>query len=216
MAIGLCIGLTCQQLECWKDGETLFQHAIKVTENNYLAYNNLGTALCEANLTEEGAKAFQEAIRLKPDYADGSQQPWVFLFPNGAADEAIAQFKEAIRLKPNYTEAFFNLATAFSLKGQYDEAIRQFQASPSPDAQLRQARRFHNNLGAALAKNGQVDEAIREFHEAVRLKPDNPESTSILPPRWASAARQTLRSRNANRHKSAEAQPVSTSALTLA
>ena len=44
-AIMLCIGLTRQQLGYWQNNETLFRHALDVTENNYLAHNNLGIAL---------------------------------------------------------------------------------------------------------------------------------------------------------------------------
>ena len=37
-AIILCLGLTRQQLGYWQDSETLFRHALEVTENNYLAH----------------------------------------------------------------------------------------------------------------------------------------------------------------------------------
>ena len=37
--------MTRQQLGYWKDSEALFRHALEVTENNYLAHNNLGAAL---------------------------------------------------------------------------------------------------------------------------------------------------------------------------
>ncbi len=206
MAIVLCIGLTRQQLECWQDGETLFRQTIKVTENNYLAYNNLGTAFSEANLTEEGIKAFQEAIRLKPDFPEGHNNLGFSFSRMRRADEAIAQFKEAIRLKPDYTEAIFNLATAFSIKGQYDEAIRQFQAVLRLKPGYAKLAAFHSNLGAALSKNGQVEAAIREFHEAVRLEPDNPEVHFNLATELGKRSPANDPNRNANRHRSAEAQ----------
>ena len=43
-AIVLCLALTRQQLGYWQDSEALFRHALEVTENNYLAHNNLGDA----------------------------------------------------------------------------------------------------------------------------------------------------------------------------
>ena len=41
-AIVLCLALTRQQIGYWRDSEALFRHALAVTENNYLAHNNLG------------------------------------------------------------------------------------------------------------------------------------------------------------------------------
>ena len=206
MAIVLCIYLTSQQLECWTNSETLFQHTINVTANNYLAYNNLGTAFCEANLPAEGIKAFREAIRLNPDYADGYNNLGFSYSQMGKQDEAIDQFKEAIRLKPNYTEAMFNLATSFSLKGQYDEAIRQFQAILRLKPSYAKVSAFHNNLGTALAKNGQIEAAIREFQEAVRLEPDNPDVHFNLAAALGKRSPADASKRNINRHRSAEAQ----------
>jgi len=41
---------TSYQLTYWKNGITLFEHAVKVTENNYQAQNNLGTAFGPVDL----------------------------------------------------------------------------------------------------------------------------------------------------------------------
>jgi len=40
----LCTGLTCQQIGYWKDDETLWSHALAVTEDNDFANHNLGAA----------------------------------------------------------------------------------------------------------------------------------------------------------------------------
>ena len=168
-ALLLCLGLTRQQLGYWQDSETLFRHALEVTENNDLAHNNLGNALGRKGQTDEAIRQYQEAIRLKPDHADAHNNLGAALDKKGQIDEAIRQFQEAIRLKPDDADAHNNLGIALGKKGQIDEAIRQYQEALRLKPDHAEA---HNNLGVALDKKGQTDEAIRQFQEALRLKPD--------------------------------------------
>ncbi len=62
--------MTRQQLAYWKDNEALFWHALAVTENNYIAHNNLGNALLKKGQIDEAISQYQEAIRMKPNYAE--------------------------------------------------------------------------------------------------------------------------------------------------
>ena len=57
-AIVLCMALTRQQLGYWQDSETLFRHALEVTENNYLAHNNLGDALIKKGQIDEAISQY--------------------------------------------------------------------------------------------------------------------------------------------------------------
>ncbi len=169
VAIVLCLALTRQQLEHWQDSETLFRHALEVTENNPIAHDNLGLALIEKGQTDQAIRHFQEAIRLKPDYAPAHCNLATALAEKGQIDEAIRQYQEAIRLKPDLADAHSNLGVVLVRKGQIDEAIRQYQEAVrfKPDYAL-----THSNLATALAEKGQIDEAIRQYQEAIRLKPD--------------------------------------------
>jgi tetratricopeptide (TPR) repeat protein len=168
-AMTLCLGLTRQQLGYWQDSETLFRHALDVTENNYLAHNNLGPALCQMGQIDEAISQYQEAIRLKPDFAIAHFNLGYALYKKGRTDEAIHQYQEALRLNPDMVDAHCNLGKALGQRGQIDEAIHQFQEALrlNPDD-----ANVHCNLGTALGQQGQTDEAIHQFQEALRLKPD--------------------------------------------
>jgi protein O-mannosyl-transferase len=169
-AVVLCLALTRQQIGYWQDSEALFRHALEVTENDYLAHNNLGVALDAKGQSDEAIRQYQEAVRLKQDYAPASYNLGVTLYKKGQMDEAIVQLQEAIRLEPDYAEAHNNLGNALFMKGHIEEAIRQYQETLrlKPDY-----AEIHNNLGNALAMKGQTDEAIRQYQEALRLKPDH-------------------------------------------
>jgi len=176
-AIVVCLLLTRQQLGHWKDSEALSRHALEVTENNWLAHLNLGSALDEKGQSDEAIREFQEALRLKPGYAQAHNNLGVALVRKGQINEGISQYHEAIRLKPDYALAHSNLGIALVRNGQSDEGIREFQEAIrlKPDYAL-----AHYNLGIALVRKGQSDEGIREFQEAIRLKPDFTEAHNNL------------------------------------
>jgi Flp pilus assembly protein TadD len=176
-AIVLCMVLTRQQLGHWKDSEALSRHALEVTENNWLAHLNLGSALDEKGQSDEAIREFQKALRLKPGYAQAHNNLGVAIVRKGQINEGISQYHEAIRLKPDYALAHSNLGIALVRKGQSDEGIGEFQEAIrlKPDYAL-----AHYNLGIALVRKGQSDEGIREFQEAIRLKPDFTEAHNNL------------------------------------
>jgi len=169
VATVLCWALTRQQLGHWQDSEALFRHALRVSENNYLAHNNLGVALVNRGRTQEAIRQFHESIRLAPGFDAAHYSLGTVLAVEGHVDEAISQLREALRLRPGYANAHHSLGDALVKQGQIDEAISQYREAVrlQPDDVV-----ARNQLGVALAKQGHVDEAIRQHQEAIRLKPD--------------------------------------------
>jgi tetratricopeptide (TPR) repeat protein len=168
-AIVLCAVLTRQELGYWSDSETLFRHALEVTEKNEVAYNNLGSALDEKGQTDEAIRLYEKALRLKPDDATAHANLGIALARKGQTDEAIRQYQEALRLKPDYAEPHYSLGNVLARAGQIDEAMREYQEAVRLKPDYAAA---HNNLGFALVRKGQLDQAIRQYQEAIRLKPD--------------------------------------------
>jgi Flp pilus assembly protein TadD len=168
-AVVLCLALTRHQLGYWKDGETLFRHALEVTENNADTRYNLGTALYQQGRFTEAIGLFQEAIRLNPDYTDAYNNLGLTLAEKGQMDAAISQYREAIRLNPDRAQVHNNLGIALVREGQLDEAINQYQEA----IRLKPDRaQVHNNLGIALGMKDQTDQAILQLQEALGLDPD--------------------------------------------
>ena len=167
----VCAALTRQQIGYWKDSETLFRHALKVTEHNWFVHNHLGGAFYSQGQMDEAIRHYREALRLNPDYAQAHNNLGMALLSKGHLDEAVSQFQEALRLERDNAEAHNNFGIALLQQSRTDDAIRQFKEAIGLKPDLAQA---HYNLGAALDQKGQLDEATREYQEAVRLQPDYP------------------------------------------
>jgi tetratricopeptide (TPR) repeat protein len=167
-ALVSCCWLTRQQLGYWRNSESLFRHALAVTENNSWAMSNLGDVTFNQGRTDEAINYYQQALNLKPTAADLHNNLGAAFLAKGQIDEAIAEAEEAVRLKPEYADAHLNLGNALSKKGLPDDAIGQFQEGirlkPDNDA-------GYIDLGIALLNQGRPDEAINEFHTAMGLKP---------------------------------------------
>jgi Flp pilus assembly protein TadD len=176
-AIVLYLTLTRQQIGYWIDSEALFRHALKVTENNYVAHRNLGMALYEKGQIEEAFSQFQEVVRLKPNSYDAHYDLGLAFHKKGQIDEAIRQFQEALRLDPYWADTRYNLGVAFYQQGRTAEAFNQFQETIRLKPDHAEA---HHNLGVILGLKGQADEAIRQFQEALKLKPDYVEARRNL------------------------------------
>jgi len=168
-ALVLSIVLTRQQLGYWKDSETLFRHALAVNQNNWLAHNNVGTALYRQGRDEEAIQHFQECVRLQPRYASAHLNLGNAFHRIGRDDDSIRAYRAGLKLKPDEAEAQYSLATLLIGKGLGEEAVQHFQQVLRLQPNYAEA---HNNLGTVLYQQGRTDEAIGQFQEALRIKPD--------------------------------------------
>ncbi len=118
---------------------------------------------------EDRISAYNEAIRLKPDYAEAYTNRGVTKGGLGRYGDAIEDYDEAIRLKPTFVEAYYNRGDAKGALDQRAEAIADY------DEAIRLKPTFveaYNNRGAVKAVLEQYDGAIEDYDEAIRLKPD--------------------------------------------
>jgi len=67
-AILLLSCVSWRQTAHWRDTETLFAHALRVTEGNWFAHNNYAGALLARGLTEQAVAHLEESLRLRPGY----------------------------------------------------------------------------------------------------------------------------------------------------
>jgi len=177
IGLAICALLTVRQVGFWRDSEALFGHAVKVTEKNYLAYNNLGYYLSNKGRPAEAMEYYRKSLEINPQYEDALNNMGYALAGLKRHAEAIPYYEAALRIKPNHVEVHNNLGNALSELGRIDEAIAhyRFVLKEKPDH-----ADAHNNLGIALAMQGKLDEAIPHFRDAIRFKPNYASAHSNL------------------------------------
>jgi tetratricopeptide (TPR) repeat protein len=166
--LAACALLTARQIQFWRDSEALFGHAVQVTRDNYLAYNNLGFYLSGQGRTAEAMENYRQSLKINPAYEDALNNLGYALAGQKKYSEAIPLYEAALRTRPNHAEVHNNLGNALSDVGRIDEAIQHYLAALAQQPDHAEA---HNNLGIALAMKGKLDEAIPHFHAAIRAKP---------------------------------------------
>ena len=166
--LAACALLTVRQIQFWRDSEALFGHAVKVTRNNYLAYNNLGFYLSGQGRPAEAMENYRQSLKINPAYDDALNNLGYALAGQKKYSEAIPLYEAALRIRPNQAEVHNNLGNALSEVGKIDEAIQHYLVALAQKPDHADA---HNNLGIALAMKGKLDEAIPHFQAAIRAKP---------------------------------------------
>jgi DNA-binding winged helix-turn-helix (wHTH) protein/TolB-like protein/Tfp pilus assembly protein PilF len=114
----------------------------------------------------EAEREFQQAIKLKPNYAPAHQWYSSFLIALERFDEAIAEAKRTEELEPLSFTASSHLGWIYYLAGQNDRAIEQCSKILELDPSSFPARRYR---GLAYEQKGMYREAIDEFQKGLKV-----------------------------------------------
>jgi protein O-mannosyl-transferase len=171
-SLGVLCACTMVQNRYWRNDETLFRHALEVTDDNYFAYVHLADASAHAGRREEALRFCLEAVRVRPQFAEGHYNAGTYLLDMGRLEEGVKHLRQALAANPRLAPAHLNLGKALVSLGQSEEANREIAeavalAPENPDA--------HYGLGTLLLRTAKPAEAEAEFREALRWNLDRPE-----------------------------------------
>jgi tetratricopeptide (TPR) repeat protein len=142
----------------------------KLAQDDPFQWYLVGVKATEANDLALALSAFQEAVRLKPDYVAG----WVAL---GFTYDLRRQFREAIEayekamsLKQDDADTWMGLGLVYSRLGRGAETLRYYREA----VRLKPSKAgYWSLLGAEYREQRQPGEAIIALREALRLDPDS-------------------------------------------
>jgi tetratricopeptide (TPR) repeat protein len=126
---------TLRQASFWRDGVTLFSHALRVTTDNWVARYHLGHARFDREDLGTALGDLQESVRLNPSFSPSRNLLGLTLSRLGRLPEALTHHRAAVEIDPAYPEAWFNLGLALLSAGDREGALRVLASLEGLDVQ---------------------------------------------------------------------------------
>lgn len=168
LAIGLCACVDAFQLPYWKDSIALYQRALQITRNNYVAELNLGAAYEDQGRTEEAVTHFKRSLEIRPANANlmADLDYGMALAKLGDLKGSLPWFEQALVIDPKFLKARLNLADTLARLGRFEDATKEYNIALSLDD--RNAA-VHYSYATSLMRGGKLADAEREFRQCLLL-----------------------------------------------
>ncbi len=161
------------QTSHWRDGETLWTHALTQTDDNRIANYNLASALAKNGKTDQAIEQYHRALRVWPQDPGALINLGCILAAKDDLETARDLFRRALEIKPDSPQALTDLGIVLAKQGKTEEAVHHYRQALNFDPDYLEA---HINLGNALMKQKQLDAAIARYRRAIELSPNSAEA----------------------------------------
>jgi len=169
LALGI---VTYRQVGYWHDPPTFWLRTLALTQDNYIAENNLGDFLFEQGKTEEAAVHFQAAVAIRPDNLLANLNLGAYEESRGNLSAAIERYQMVLRTADVDIRAAAYSSLGFDYR-QMGEPMRAKQCFETAVQLAPHRTRAMVGLGLLAQENGNGDlaEAIRQYSRAVAVHP---------------------------------------------
>jgi tetratricopeptide (TPR) repeat protein len=165
--------VTYIQAGYWRDSLHLWDHALQVTNNNFVAEDEFGGALVDLGRDDEAYPHFIRAAKIAPSDPVCHSNIGAYLHRTGHPAEALPQYLMAAHLTTDarvLATTYANIGVAYADTGDFSKAHAAFDRSIrlKPD-------RFNTwaGVGMLAEREGKPQEAIRCFARSIELKPSD-------------------------------------------
>jgi len=162
------VAVTFAQVQVWKDTTALFEHAVKVTEGNFIAHNLLAGALGQKGDLVGARDHIEKSLQIRSNFAGAHYNLGLMMLHERDFSNAQEHFNVALQTSKQDPMIWNGLGVAKFNLNQTDEAISSYRHALELNPNYADA---FSNLGAALLAQGNYAEAIEMCEAALRLRP---------------------------------------------
>jgi predicted CXXCH cytochrome family protein len=146
----------------------LARDIVRVQPRESEFYMVLGDAWQSGGKPREAVTAYEQAVRLRPDFPRGLLSLATALKAAGQVPRAAGILQRAVQIAPSSPAAWFQYGTVDYALGQVDAAIAKMEKAIALDPEIQGA---YTGLAELLAGTGKLDRAETALREALRIDP---------------------------------------------
>ena len=163
------LGVLAYQKTDYPQARDLLKQAIRQDEHKPLYHYNLALAWEKIGDRDEAIRAYENALRLKPNYVEAQSNLGNVFREQGNLNAAISAYERVIQLKPDFASGYNNLGVALKESHDLDRAVKVYQQALRLDPNNAES---HYNLGMVYIEREQGAKAAPAFQKALDLKPN--------------------------------------------
>jgi Tfp pilus assembly protein PilF len=137
---------------------------------DWMRWNNIGIGYLDSLQYEDAIHAFEQVVRLRPDYKDGYINVGLTYIEWEKYTEARGPLEEALTIHPDDARALYYLALVERRQRHSDAEVADLEKVVAQYPQSRDARR---ELGISYYQQHRSDEAMQQFKALQAIDPDD-------------------------------------------
>jgi tetratricopeptide (TPR) repeat protein len=152
LVLGACATRTADQIRYWQNSGTLFRRAIALTQNNYLAHDNLGIYLFTTGNEEAAIAEFRRALQINPKDPDTLNCLGAAMATRHQYAEANQYLQRLVQIHPGDPAAHFNYGAVLAEQEKWKEAAAEFSEALRLKPDFVTAKQQLENLNGRIQK----------------------------------------------------------------
>jgi tetratricopeptide (TPR) repeat protein len=153
-----------------KLGENPATEPLPTDNPEWMRWNNVGIGYLDQLQYEDAINAFEQVVRLRPDYKDGYVNLGITYIEWEKYDQARAPLEKALTLHTDDARALYYLALVERRQRHSDAEVADLEEVVTQYPQSRDARR---ELGISYYQQHRSEEAMQQFKALQAIDPDD-------------------------------------------